>query len=177
MIPMMLRLPEEEQNRLLWEKYGMAETEAKRLKASGFSYYDVDKAAMYAFVAEKPVEEILQLRRDYAWMKIEKLLRITPQLLHDRELLRKAQCAEKWWKIPAEEVYRLFMEGYPIHHIKLAWILAQHSSMTMDEVLASRRKCIRWCDWAKETLGIAPEDLKAWIKEYPNPSTPRKQNP
>lgn len=152
----------------------MTEVEARRHKEAGFSYYDLDKAAMYAFAAEKPVEEILALRKDYAWMRIEVLLHITPQILHDRELLRKAQCAEKWWKIPAKEVYRLFMAGYPIHHIKLAWIIEQHSAMTMDEVLASRRKSVRWYDWAEQTLGIAPEDLKAWIRQYPNPSTPRK---
>ena len=67
----MVRLPEEEQYRLLWEKYDMSPEKAKELKAKGFSYYDLDKASMYAFVAEKPVEEILELRRENPWMKIE----------------------------------------------------------------------------------------------------------
>ena len=66
---MMLRLPEEEQYRILWEKYGMTEDEVKKHKAAGFSYYDLDKGAMYAFVAQKPLEDVLALRRDYAWMK------------------------------------------------------------------------------------------------------------
>lgn len=173
---MMLRLPEEEQYRILWEKYGMTEDEVKKHKVAGFSYYDLDKAAMYAFVAQKPLEDVLALRRDYAWMKIELLLGITPQLLHDRDLLRKAHCAEKWWGIDAKEVYRLFMAGYPIHHIKLAWIISQHSSMTMDEVLLSRKKSVSWFDWAQQTLGIAPDDLKSWIRQYPNPSIAKKSN-
>jgi len=170
----MLRLPEEEQYRLLWEKYGMKEEKAKELKAQGFSYYDLDKASMYAFVAEKPVEEILELRRENPWMKIELLLGITPQLLHDRELLRKARWAEKWLGISAELAYRKFMEGYPIHYIRMAYILSLHSDWTVDEILEKRKRSVKWAVWAKENLGVDPEDLKNWIKSMPNPSVARK---
>ena len=89
----MLGLPEEEQYRLLWEKYGLSEEKARALKGKGFSYYDLDKGSMYAYVAQKPLEEVLELRRENPWMKVELLLNITPQLLHDRDLLRKAECA------------------------------------------------------------------------------------
>lgn len=170
----MLRLPEEEQYRLLWEKYDMSPEKAKELKAKGFSYYDLDKASMYAFVAEKPVEEILELRRENPWMKIELILKITPQLLHDRDLLRKARCAEKWWGISADLVYRKFMEGYPIHYIRMAYILSLHSDWTVDEILEKRKRSVKWAVWAKENLGVDPEDLKTWIKAMPNPSVARK---
>ena len=170
----MVGLPEEEQYRLLWVKYGLSEENAKELKAKGFSYYDLDKGSMYAYVAQKPLEEVLELRRENPWMKIELLLHITPQLLHDRELLRKAECAEKWWGIRSDLVYRKFMEGYPIHYIRMAYILSKHSSMTVDEILEKRKRTQKWAAWAQENLGIAPEDLKRWIKEMPNPSVARK---
>ena len=48
----MLGLPEEEQYRLLWEKYGLSEDKARALKGKGFSYYDLDKGSMYAYVAQ-----------------------------------------------------------------------------------------------------------------------------
>ena len=149
----MLGLPEEEQYRLLWEKYGLSEEKARALKGKGFSYYDLD---------ENP------------WMKVELLLDITPQLLHDRDLLRKAECAEKWWGIKADLVYRKFMEGYPIHYIRMAYIISQHSSMTVEEILEKRKRSVKWAVWAQENLGIAPEDLKRWIKEMPNPSVAKK---
>ena len=60
----MLGLPEEEQYRLLWVKYGLSEEKAKALKGKGFSYYDLDKGSMYAYVAQKPLEEVLELRRE-----------------------------------------------------------------------------------------------------------------
>lgn len=170
----MLGLPEEEQYRLLWVKYGLSEENAKELKAKGFSYYDLDKGSMYAYVAQKPLEEVLELRRENPWMKVELLLHITPQLLHDRELMRKAECAEKWWGIRSDLVYRKFMEGYPIHYIRMAYILSKHSSMSVDEILEKRKRSVKWAVWAQENLGIAPEDLKRWIKEMPNPSVAKK---
>lgn len=170
----MIRLPEEEQYRLLWEKYGLTEEKAKELKAQGFTYYDLDKASMYAYVAQKPLEDVLELRRENPWMKIELLLDITPQLLHDRDLLRKAECAEKWWGVKAELVYRMFMEGYPIHYIRMAYILSLHSDWTVEEILHNRRRSKKWAVWAQENLGIVPEDLKRWIKEMPNPSVAKK---
>ena len=170
----MLGLPEEEQYRLLWEKYGLSEEKARALKGNGFSYYDLDKGSMYAYVAQKPLEEVLELRRENPWMKVELLLNITPQLLHDRDLLRKAECAEKWWGIKADLVYRKFMEGYPIHYIRMAYIISQHSSMTVEEILEKRKRSVKWAVWAQENLGIAPEDLKRWIKEMPNPSVAKK---
>ena len=138
----MLGLPEEEQYRLLWEKYGLSEEKARALKGNGFSYYDLDKGSMYAYVAQKPLEDVLELRRENPWMKVELLLNITPQLLHDRDLLRKAECAEKWWGIKADLVYRKFMEGYPIHYIRMAYIISQHSSMTVEEILEKRKRII-----------------------------------
>ena len=170
----MLGLPEEEQYRLLWEKYGLTKAKAKELKAQRFTYYDLDKASMYAYVAQRPIEEVLELRRENPWMKIELLLHITPQLLHDRDLLRKAECAEKWWGIKADLVYRKFMEGYPIHYIRMAYIISQHSSMTVEEILEKRKRSVKWAVWAQENLGIAPEDLKRWIQEMPNPSVAKK---
>ena len=56
----MLGLPEEEQYRLLWEKYGLSEEKARALKGKGFSYYDLDKGSMYAYVAQKPLEDVLE---------------------------------------------------------------------------------------------------------------------
>ena len=169
----MVNLPEEEQNRLLWVKYGLSEERAKQFKEKGFSYYDLDKGSMYAYVAQKPLEEVLELRRENPWMKIELLLHISPQLLHDRELLRKAGCAEKWWGIKSDLVYRMFMKGYPIHYIRMAYIISQHSSMTVEEILEKRKRSVKWAVWAQQNLGIAQEDLKRWIKEMPNPSVPR----
>ena len=65
----MLGLPEEEQYRLLWVKYGLSEEKAKELKGKGFSYYDLDKGSIYAYVAQRPLEEVLELRRENPWMK------------------------------------------------------------------------------------------------------------
>lgn len=170
----MLQLPEEEQYRLLWVKYGLPEEKARELKGKGFSYYDLDKGSMYAYVAQKPLEKVLELRRENPWMKIELLLGITPQLLRDRDLLRKAECAEKWWGIKSDLVYRKFMEGYPLHYIRMAYIISKHSSMTVEEILESRKRSVKWAVWAQENLGIQPEDLKKWIQEMPNPSVAKK---
>ena len=165
----MLGLPEEEQYRLLWEKYGLSEEKARALKGKGFSYYDLDKGSMYAYVAQKPLEDVLELRRENPWMKVELLLDITPQLLHDRDLLRKAECAEKWWGIKADLVYRKFMEGYPIHYIRMAYIISQHSSMTVEENLMLASGGGRWLSISRKaernalkervaSLGLGLED-------------------
>jgi hypothetical protein len=46
--------------------------------------------------------------------------------------------------------------------------------MTVEEILEKRKRSVKWAVWAQENLGIAPEDLKRWIKEMPNPSVAKK---
>ena len=44
----------------------------------------------------------------------------------------------------------------------------------VEEILEKRKRSVKWAPWAQENMGIAPEDLKRWIREMPNPSVARK---
>ena len=110
----MLGLPEEEQYRLLWEKYGLSEEKARALKGKGFSYYDLDKGSMYAYVAQKPLEEVLELRRE----------NLPEKLAHMAEL--KSSCLERLLTIPGMErvgdgeaphILCMSLPGYPSANI------------------------------------------------------------
>lgn len=173
---MLKQLPENEEIRILQVKYGLSPQDIKRFKSEGSTFRDMDKGGLYAYISNRPLEQVLQLRKYYPWMMIEKKLGLTPDIIHDKTLRYRSECAERWWNMDAKKVYHLMDEGYPRHSIKLAWILSLHSSMKVEDILKSKDRTISWKAWADKNLGINPDDFTGWIQQYLNPSMPRKNS-
>lgn len=168
------KLPESEEIRILYEKYELSANDVIGFKEKGFTFRDMDKGGLYAYISGKPLGDILKLRKYDCWMMVEKKLNLTPNLIYEKTLRYRAECAKRWWGMDAEEVYDLMKEGYPRHSIKLAWILSNHSSMKTQDILREKNRTISWKAWAENRLGIKPSDFTEWITKYLNPSMPRK---
>ena len=61
-------------------------------------------------------------------------------------------------------------EGYPNHWIRLAYLLEVKTGKKMEEILAVRKKTMKWKEWAEINLGVTPEDFSQWIMETRNPA-------
>ena len=162
-------LTDQEKEKILWEKYEIPATRALVLIHSGTNFRDIDKAGLYAYVADRPIEDVLALKKDESWTRVEYLLHITPQAYHDRHLMQRAHLLSKWWGIDEGKALSAMQKGYAMHHVKAAWVLSKHSDLTMEEILRDRKYSETWPEYAKRLLGVDKETYDRWIGEYPNP--------
>lgn len=160
----------EEMQLVLSSKYRVTPENTKRLIESGVSFQDLQKAAMYSYVSGKTVDDVLAVKKDAVWGRVQVLLHITPELYAKKNLQLRAENMERWWGLPAKLSLPYMKEGYPMHWVKIAWILSKHSNWTVDQILKDRKPAESWKDWSKRNLGITPETYDAWINEYKNPT-------
>lgn len=160
----------EEMQLVLSRKYRVDAEEAKRWLDSGVSFRELERAALYSYISGKTVGEVLELRKDEVWTRVQYLLRITPERYQKKQTELRADNLYRWWGIPNEIGIRYMTEGYPMHYVKVAWILSRHSGWTMDRILKDRRYTESWKDWTKRNLGVGGDVYDQWIGKYTNPT-------
>lgn len=172
---MIVKLPEEEQIRILGVKYEMSETEAKKRLAEGVRYMDLDKAAFYAWAADCAIDDVLALRKEDPWGIVERKLGLNAQKMETARALFRAQCMKRWWGFDETRTYAALGQGYPMHWVKVAWLLSEKSGMKMETILRTRKRTQKWGEWAESILHIPAADVMALIKSHRNPSLPLKK--
>ena len=78
----------DDQIRSIHHKYQIPEDEAKEILSRGFRFNDVDKAALLSCLSGKTAGEILDMRKDDPWGRIEKKLGLTPDVNPSPSFLR-----------------------------------------------------------------------------------------
>lgn len=164
------QLTMEEMQLVLSSKYRVSPTDTKRLIDSGVKFQDLQQAALYSYMSEKSVDEVLALKKHEVWTRVQYLLGITPAKYGEKNLQLRAENMQRWWGLPVSLSLLYMKQGYPMHWVKIAWILAKHSDWTVDQILKDRKFTESWKDWCKRNLGIAPETYDQWISEYQNPT-------
>lgn len=172
---MIKKLPEEEQIRILGVKYEMTAAEVRRYLAEGFRYMDLDKAAFYAWAADVSLDDVLALRREDPWGIIERKLGLNPQKVETARALLRARCMKRWWGFDEARTYAALGAGYPVHWVKVAWLLSEKSGMKMETILRTRKRTQKWGAWAEENLGIPGATVMELIKAHRNPTLPKKE--
>lgn len=160
----------EEMQTVLSQKYFVTLEETKSLIDSGTSFRDLERAAKLSYVSGKPVKDILALKKDEPWQRVEVLIGAVGEKAYQKDLELKAVNLERWWGIPKKVGLRYMRQGYPMHYVKVTWILAKHSDWTMDAILKDKKYGENWKAWCKRNLGIDGETYDAWIGEYKNPT-------
>ena len=155
---------------VLSSKYRVSPTDTKRLIDSGVKFQDLQQAALYSYMSEKSVDEVLALKKHEVWTRVQYLLGITPAKYGEKNLQLRAENMQRWWGLPVSLSLPYMKQGYPMHWVKIAWILAKHSDWTVEQILKDRKFTESWKDWCKRNLGIAPETYDQWISEYQNPT-------
>ena len=85
----------DDQIRSIHHKYQIPEDEAKEILSRGFRFNDVDKAALLSCLSGKTAGEILDMRKDDPWGRIEKKLGLTPEIYSKRYIAHRAK-SMKW---------------------------------------------------------------------------------
>ena len=165
------RMSMEDMQLILYEKYGVInKDEIKNYLDAGVNYRDLDRACLFAYMTKKPVAEILEMKKEVPWTRVQYALGLTAQKLHELNIQYKAERTNHWWGFDEKRTYEAMMQGYPWHWVKIAWILSGHSNYSMEEILTARKYTESWIEWANKNLQIDADTYNLWIDEYKNPS-------
>lgn len=163
-------MTEEQMVTILTQKYFLTEAEAKEKLAAGTNFRELEKAALYSYISGRSVDEILALKKEEPWQRVEVLVGAVGDRRREGELRMKAENLSRWWGIDKKPAFRLMKKGWPMHYVKVAWILAKHSDRTVEEILADKKYSENWKAWTLRNLGADEKTYDAWIAEYPNPT-------
>lgn len=172
---MRVKLPEEEQIRILGVKYEMTPETVKAYLSGGVRYMDLDKGALYAAAADVSLDDVLALRKENPWGVVERLLGLSPDTMEAGRRHFRARCMKRWWGFDEIRSYAALSDGYPMHWVKIAWVLSEKSGVAMEDILRTRKRTISWGAFGEENLGIPAEEVMALIKSHRNPSLPKKE--
>lgn len=164
------QLTMEEMQTILSQKYFVTPEETKQYMDRGTGFRDLERAAKLSYISGKPVKDILALKKDEPWQRVEVLTGAVGEKAYQKELERKAVNLERWWGIPKKVGLSYMRQGYPMHYVKVTWILAKHSDWTMDAILKDKKYGENWKAWCQRNLGIDGATYDAWIGEYKNPT-------
>ncbi len=140
----------------LQNAYGYRYSDMLRLLNNGHSYSDMNTACLYAYLADVPVDKVLQLRQPATWGRVRVQLGLTPKLYAERYMQYQASYLPADSLVDSRMALKYLQQGYPLGDIQKAAKLAQQSGRTLAEVLPLRTVT---CDWqqVEHKLGLAQE--------------------
>lgn len=136
--------------------FDYSEAELGKYLDSGINYKDLKNICMHAFIADVPLQEIVDLRKKYGWTRIKFLLGLTPQKFYEGELRYKANRLYKIMGLDKEVAIKYMKLGFPSHQVKRAHYIARHCDVPVIDILNMKTRQIKWGDVA-EQLGL-PRD-------------------
>ena len=84
------QLTMEEMQTVLSQKYFVTPEETKSLIDSGTSFRDLERAAKLSYISGKPVKDILALKKDEPWQRVEVLIGAVGEKAYQKDLELKA---------------------------------------------------------------------------------------
>lgn len=160
----------EEKIRILQGRYDISKEEAISLLGKDISFRTLDKICFWSVISRRPAEDVMALKKDNPWDRLSVLLKVSPQAYHDRRLALRANQIHRWWGFDEKSSFKAMQEGYPMHYVKIAWILSKHTGKPMKFFLEDRKASESWKSYCKRTLGISEDMYDTWIDEYRNPT-------
>lgn len=139
------------------------------------SFRDVEKSLLYAWMAECDPGRVLAMRKKEPWGRVLRYLHLTPDRYQSRWNDYCADRLHRWWGIDKTQALRFLDEGWPMHYIKMAGLLAGPLSMDMKTILQKRPRECRWRTWAVEDMGMDGDEYDSMMQAGRNPSLPRKK--
>lgn len=164
------QMTREDEIRAIHYKYEIPEDRIEKLLDGGTRYPDLDKAALLSCMTGKDVEDILALRKEKPWGRIEIQLGITGDRYDEKYFAHRARRLHRFYGVEESRALDALKKGYPNHWIRMAYLLEVKTGKKMEDILAVKKKTPKWKEWAKRSLGVDPEELSQWIRETRNPS-------
>ena len=164
------QMTREDEIRSISQKYEMDKEKVRDILERGVRYADADKAALFACMTGKDIEEVLELRREEPWGRVQVRLGITGDRYDEKYFSHRARRLHLFYGVEEDRAFNALKEGYPNHWIRLAYLLEVKTGKKMEEILAVKKKTPKWKEWAEINLGVKPEDFSKWILETRNPA-------
>lgn len=133
--------PEEELLQL-YEKYG---------------YEDLEDICLYAYMSKRSLQEIITLRDKYSWERMKYVIGLNPQTYFERCVDYQARRLYERMAIPKKVTKKYMYNGYAMHHVNTAYLLAQKANKNIDEVIDMKTPKNSWTDVALK-IGLTAED-------------------
>ena len=118
----------------------------------------LEDVCLHAYMGRVSLQKIMEMRGQYSWDRIKFLLGLTPQLYFDRCVDYQARRLLERMDIPQEVTREFMRQGYAMHHVNTAYLLAEQSGRPMAEIIVLKTPKNRWSQVA-ESIGVSAEEL------------------
>lgn len=145
--------------------YGYRYSELLLLLEAGHPYEELNQACLYAYLADAPIEKVLQLRQTATWGRVKAQLGLTPKIYADKYMQYQASYLPADSSVDNTTALKYLKQGYPLADILQAGKLAKQTERQIDEILPLRTVN---CDWQQleVKLGLATKAVKQQEKPF-----------
>ncbi len=119
----------------------------------------LEDVCLHAYMGRVPLQKIMEMRGQYSWERIKYLLGLTPQVYFDRCVDYQARRLLERMDIPQEVTKEFMRQGYAMHHVNTAYLLAAQSGKPMAEIIILKTPKNRWSQVA-ESIGVSAGELR-----------------
>lgn len=144
--------------RILHEDYLFSEAELGSLY-DNFGFEGAEDICLHAYMAKKPLAEIVSLRDKYSWERMKYVIGLTPEVYFNRCVDYQARRLAERMDIPQKVTKKYMHMGYAMHHINTAYLLAQKAGADIGAVIALKTPKNSWNDVAAK-FGLTQDDCQ-----------------
>lgn len=123
---------------------------------SGMDYLELKKIMLCSYITKRPINEIVDMRKEFVWTRVLYLLGLTAAKFDEGEKNFKADRISRLFNIERDMVIKYQNLGFASHQIKRAYYLSTYCDKPMLEILEMKTRTKKWPDIAEE-LGLPRE--------------------
>ncbi|BBB91297.1 MAG TPA: hypothetical protein PKA28_19945 [Methylomusa anaerophila] len=145
---------------------GASQETILKYNQQGHSFRDLSKAAFFAKVSGKSLDDVLALKTaDNSWKDVRESLNIsTDQIKAAAQEIAATRLSARL-NLSKENIQALFREGYRQRDIAMAGILAKHTGKPVQDILSMKKINNSWQSVAA-SLGVDKEAFKQDVKAF-----------
>ena len=164
------QMTREDEIRSISSKYELDKEKVRDILERGVRYADADKAALFACMTGKDIEEVLALRREEPWGRVQVRLGITGDRYDEKYFRHRARRLHRFYGLEGGRALNAVEGGDTNNWIRLADLHGVNTGKKIEGILTVKKKTPKWKEWAEINLGVKPEDFSQWIMETRNPA-------
>ena len=105
------QMTREDEIRSISQKYEMDKEKVRDILERGVRYADADKAALFACMTGKDIEEVLALRREEPWGRVQVRLGITGDKYDEKYFSHRARRLHRFYGVEKDRAFKALKEG------------------------------------------------------------------
>ncbi len=123
----------------------------------GFSA--LEDVCLHAYFGKVSLAKIMEMRGQYSWERIKHLLGLTPQVYFERCVEYQARRLKERMDIPVTFTKEYMKQGFPMHYVNSAYLLALQSKRNPKEVILMKTPKNKWDDVAL-AIGLTKDECQ-----------------